>query len=250
MTFPLAPRPEVGGPAGHTYAVVLIRTGEAAAVAAVLRRLRFTGWIAPSRDGWLPVVAVPGGGTVAAGRRGVVEVGAALAAELAATVLAIRVLADRQLALVAWSGADELGRYVSDPSREPGADEDVLPDPIGVPDAGAFATACGHPERAGDLADLLAERLDPDSEIESERLARVLRLFGLPTWLVAVATLPRELPTGPPARELTRFGAGLRGLPGRVGGRVAGVVRRRRRRPPPVIADPPRGGSGMDPWLL
>ena len=249
MTFPYAPRPEVGGPAGHTYAVVLIRTEEAAAVAAVLRRLRFTGWTAPSRDGWLPVVAVPGGGTVAAGRRGVVEVGAALATALAATVLAVRVLADRQLALVAWSGTDELGRYVSDPAREPGADEDVLPDPLGVPDAGAFAAACGHPDRAGDLADILAERLDPDSEIESERLARVLRLLGLPTWLVAVATLPRELPTGPSARELTRFGAGRRGLPGWLGRRVAGVVRRRRR-PPPVIADPPRGGSGTDPWLL
>jgi hypothetical protein len=249
MAFPYAPHPDPDGPGGETYAVVLVRTDDAGPAKALLQRVRFTGWIAPAEDGWLPVLAVPGAGAVATRRRGVVDLGATLAAELATTVLAIRVLADRQLALVAWTRDEELGRYVSDPSREPGADEDVLPDPLGDEDASGFAAACGRPERGGELAEVLAERLDTDSFIESERLSRVLRLLGLPTWLVAAAALPRDIPTGPPAREITRLGYGLPGPLGVVCARAALVVRRRRR-PRPVIADPPRGGSGMDPWLF
>jgi len=86
------------------------------------------------------------------------------------------------------------------------------------------------------------------SVIESERLSRVLRLTGLPPWLVASAALPRDIPTGPSRRELTRLGAGHPGLLGLLLGRLVGVVRRRRP-PPPAVTDPPRGGS-MDPWLL
>ena len=249
MAIPYAPPPGSGEPAGETYAVVLVRAEDAGPAETALRRLRFTGWIAPPEGGWLPILAVPGDGAVAGGRRGVVELGATLAADLATTALAIRVLADRQLALVAWTGAEELGRYVSDPSREPGADEDVLDDPYGGEAAPGFAAACGHPERGNDLADVLAEPLDPDRFIESERLARILRLLGLPTWLVASATLPRDIPTGPSARQLTRLGFGLSGPLGVVCDRAARVVRRRRR-PGPVLADPPTGGSGMDPWLL
>lgn len=249
MVFPIASSPEIGGPGGETYAAVLVRDGDAAAVTGVLRRIRFTGWIAPAANGWLPVVAVPGNGTVAAGRRGIVGVGATVAEELGADVLAFRVLRDRQLALVAWAGGEETGRYVSDPSREPGAEEDVLPDPLGVRDAAAFASVAGHPERGADLAELLAERLDPDNVIESERLARLLRLVELPTWLVAAATLPRDIPTGPGSRELTRLGFGLPGPGGVICARLALVVRRRRR-PPAVIADPPQGGSDLDPWLM
>ncbi|GAB2569024.1 hypothetical protein Aab01nite_08220 [Paractinoplanes abujensis] len=242
MVFPYAPTPGNDGPAGDTYAVALVRAGDAEPVTAVLRRLRFTGWAGAPESGWLPVIAA--GGTVAAGRRGIVEVGA----ELAGTVLVVRVLRDRQLALVAWSDGEELGRYVSDPSREPGAEDDVLDDPLGVPHAAAFAQVAGRPDRADDLAGLLGDRLDPELVNESERLAAILRLLDLPTWLVAVATLPRDIPTGPRARELTRFGFGLPGVRGKVLDRAARPVRRRRT-PPPVIADPPSGG-GMDPWLL
>ncbi|MGK5683156.1 hypothetical protein [Actinoplanes sp. URMC 104] len=255
MAFPYGANQEVGGPEGDSYGVVLVRTADAAAATAVLRRIRFTGWVAPARDGWLPVIAVPGVGAVASGRRGMVGVGEALAEHLGATVLTVRVVRDRQLALVAWSAANdddrprEVGRYVSDPAREPGADEDVLSDPYGVEAAPALAEACGRPEVGGDLAEILAERLDPESVIESERLARVLRLLGLPTWLVAVAALPRAIPTGPGARELTRLGFGLLGPAGLLCARAARVVRRRRP-PAPVLADPPRGGSGIDPWLL
>jgi hypothetical protein len=249
MVYPFGPGPEVGGQAGHSYAFVLVRDGDAGAVLGLLRRIRFTGWMGTAQGGWLPVVAVPGNGAVATRRRGIAGVGEVLAAELGATVLAVRVLADRQLALVAWAGDEEVGRYVSDPSREPGAAEEVLDDPLGVSAAGEFAAAAGHPEHGAELGELLNERLDPESVIESERLARVLRLLGLPTWLVAVAALPRDIPTGPGARELTRLGFGLAGPAGIVGARLARIVRRRRP-PPPIIADPPQGSSGMDPWLM
>jgi hypothetical protein len=244
---------EVGGPAGDTYAAVVVRVDDEPSarhdVLAALRQIRFSGWLAPPEGGWLVAVAEPAAGSVAAGRRGVVGVGEWLAARLARTVLVVRVLADRQLVLAAWADGDELGRYVSDPSREPGADDDVLSEPLGAKQAAAFAAACGRPEQAGDLAEILAESLDTDSVIESERLARLLRLLGLPTWLVAAATLPHDIPTGPRVRSMTRLGAGLPGVLGRVRGWAANVVRRRRP-PPPVITDPPRTSPGVDPWLL
>ena len=139
-----------------------------------------------------------------------------------------------------------MGRYVSDPSY--GRDDDTLPEALGTEHGAAFAAACGHPDAGDDLADLLAEELDPDSVIESERLGGVLRLLGLPSWLVAVSSLPRDVPTGPRAAELTRLGAGATGFRGRVRGRAAEVVRRRRP-PPPAFTDAPRGG-GIDPGLL
>ncbi|MCO8275893.1 hypothetical protein M1L60_35475 [Actinoplanes sp. TRM 88003] len=246
MVYPFGPGPEVGGPVGESYAVALVRTGDASGVTGVLRRLRFTGWVAPVQGEWVPVVAVPGGGTVAAGRRGIVGVGEELAGEFGATVLVLRVLADRQLALVAWVDGEETGRFVSDPSREPGADEDVLDDPLGLESTASFAAAAGHPERGQELVELLREPIDPENVIESERLSRVLRLLDLPTWLVAVVALPRDIPTGPQARETTRLGLGRTGLAGLVLPRLT----RRRRRPPPVIADAPQGGPDMDPWLM
>ncbi len=239
---------EVGGPDGLTYGAVLVRAGHDEVLAA-LREIRFSGWLARPQDGWVVAVAAAGAGTVAAGRRGVAGLGEWLSGRLPATVVAVRVRSDRQLVLAMWADGDEIGRYVSDPSRDPGADDDVLPEPLGAEHAAAFAGACGRPEAADDLTEVLAEELDPDSVIESERLARVLRLLRLPTWLVAAAALPRDVPTGPGRRDLTRLGAGVPGLPGWWCGRAAEVVRRRRT-PPPVVADAPRGSSGTDPWLL
>jgi hypothetical protein len=252
MTVPLSgANSDVGGPIGHTYGAVLVRADHAVSdVVAALRGIRFSGWVAPADQGWIVAVARLGGGTAAAGRRGIVEVGALLAAELATTVLAVRVLLDRQLVLAAWSAGDELGRYSSDPSREPGADETVLTDPLGEEYAEAFAAACGRPDAAEELAEVLGEELDSDSVYESERLAQVLRLLGLPTWLVAAAALPRDLPTGPRSRDLVRLGAGMPGFAGRFLGGAVHVVRRRTT-PPPVIADPPTSaGFTIDPWLL
>ena len=246
---------EVGGPEGYTYAAIISSPpgalppeAVAGEVLGALREIRFSGWLAPPHDSRQIAIAASGDRVVAAGRRGVVGAAEALATRLAGTVLAIRVLDDRQLVLVAWADGDEVGRYVSDPSREPGAPDDVLPEPLGAEHAVAFAEAFGRPEAAADLAEVLGEELDPESVIESERLARVLRLLGLPTWLVAAATLPRDIPTGPSAREMTRLGAGVPGLPGRLLGLVVRLVRRRL--PAPVVADPPRGGSGFDPWLF
>jgi hypothetical protein len=231
------------GPVGYTYATVLaqVTTDD---VLPALRKVRFSGWVTPPEDGWVIAIAASGAGTVAAGRRGVLGVGEWLASRLPGSVLAIRVVADRQLLLAAWTDGAEIGRYLSDPAY--GFDDDTLPEPLGAEHAAAFAAACGHPEAGDDLAELLAEELDPDSVIESERLAGVLRLLGLPSWLVAVSSLPRDVPTGPRAAELTRLGAGATGVLGRVRGRAAAVVRRRP--PPPAVTDAPRGG--VDPWLL
>jgi hypothetical protein len=240
-------------PAGYTYGAVLVRVGGTRVppdVLAALREVRFSGWIAAPENGWLVAVAASGAGTVAAGRRGVIGVAERLAGRLGGPVIAVRVLADRQLLLAVWADGEEVGRYVSDPSHGFPADEGVLPEPLGVEYAGAFAAACGRPDAADDLSETLAEELDPESYIESERLAGVVRLLGLPGWLVAASSLPRNPPNGPRARDLTRLGAGVPGLLGRVCGPAVDVVRRRRP-PPPAITDPPRGRAGdVDPWLL
>jgi hypothetical protein len=258
MVYPLGGQHwQEKGPSGYTYGAVLARLAGGAGAAripgdvlAALREIRFSGWVAAPENGWLVAVAASGGGTVAAGRRGVIGVGEHLAGRLDVPVLAVRVLEDRQLLLALWADGDEVGRYVSDPSHDFPPDEGVLSEPLGVEHAGAFAAACGHPDAADDLGETLAEELDPDSYIESERLSGVVRLLGLPGWLVAASSLPRDPPTGPRARDMTRLGAGVPGLLGRLYGRAVGVVRRRRP-PPPAVTDPPRGRAGdIDPWLF
>ena len=235
--------PEPEGPAGYSYAAVIVRTDAREPVLARLRDIGFSGWVAPPADGWVAVVPESAEAAVASDRRGVVGVGEALAGT-AATVVAVRVLHDRQLVLVAWADGQEVARYVSDPSREPGAPHDVLDDPVGVEGAEAVAEACGRREAGEDLAEVLDEGLDPDEEIESERLSRVLGLLGLPAWLVGAWVLPKRMPIGPSPRELTRLGAGRPGVGGWLAGRVVRSVRRRR--PPPVLTDPPRRGAGPD----
>jgi hypothetical protein len=258
MAYPLIGRGgDVGGPSGYTYAAVLVRmdgvpsgrpsTGHD--VLAELREIRFSGWLGQQEDGWLVAIVRHGDATVAAGRRGVIGVGEWLAGRLATVTFAVRVVADRQLLIALWVDGEEAGRYLSDPSYGLGSEDDTLPDPLGVEHAAAFAAACGHPEAAGDLAKLLTEQLDPESVIESERLGAVLRLLGLPRWLVAASSLPRDVPTGPRARDMTRLGAGVSGFFGLVCGRAVDLVRRRRR-PPPAVTDAPRGEGDIDPWLV
>lgn len=248
MAVPMSVSPHSDRPGGFSYAAVLLSLRAGAdlpqALLPVLGRLRFDGWVAPAEDGWVAVVPARAG-AVAAERRGVVGVAEALAAELGLTTVAVRVLDDRQLVLVAWDAGQEVLRYVSDPSREPGAAEDVLDDPYGGEAAGAVAAACGRPHAGEELEELLSEALDPDEEIESERLSRVLRLLGLPSWLVNAWRLPRALPTGPGRRELVRLRAGRTGPMGRLAG-AAARLGRRWRPPPPVLLDPPRGDDGMD----
>jgi hypothetical protein len=277
----------VGGPVGYTYAALVVRVGVVGArtpedffagpdgarsraadaspagpldggrdrvptrgaVLGALRESRFSGWVGDDEDGWLVVVPEAGAGAVASGRRGVVDLAAHLAAHLGAVVVALRVVSDRQLLVVAFDGADEVGRYVSDPSVGRPAEDDTLPDPVGVEHAEAFAAVCGVPDAADDLAELLAEELDPESVIESERLAGVLRLLGLPGWVVAASSLPRDVPAGPRADALTRLGAGTDGIAGRLRGRAVEVVRRRRT-PPDPVPEGRQGPSDADLWLL
>jgi hypothetical protein len=238
-----------GGPSGYTYGAVVVRAADQRdRLLAALRAIRFSGWVGFPEDGWILAVAARAGGAVAAGRRGLLDVGEELASELDTTVVAVRVLRDRQLVLGVWSGGDEVGRYVSDPAYGLGDDE-VLPFPIGVEHADAFAEAVGRREAADELGELLAEELDPESVIESERLTGVLRTLALPGWLAASVALPRDVPGGPRAGELTRLGAGVPGVAGRLVGRAVEVVRSRRQ-PPPVVTDPPRGSSGLEPWMF
>jgi hypothetical protein len=253
MTFPVGAVGEMGEPSGYTYAAVVIRVDDPPRtrddVLAALRELRFSGWVGQPEDGWLAAVPASGDGTVAAGRRGVAGVGEWLADRFGGTVVALRVVRDRQLLVAMWAEGEEVGRYLSDPSFGLGPGDDTLPDTYGVEHAAAFAAACDHPENAEDLEELLGEELDPDSVFESERLAGVLRLLGLPRWLVAAPSLPHDVPTGPRRRDVTRLGAGTPGALGWLCGRAANVVRKRRL-PPPAVTDAPRGSTGMDPWLM
>ncbi len=235
------------GPSGYTYAAVLVRL-DGPALLAALREVRFSGWLAPAGDdGWSVAVAASGAGTTAAGRRGVIGVGEWLAERSALPVFVVRVVDDRQLVLALWTDGEERGRYVSDPSWGLDDRDGVLSEPVGAGYADAFAAGCARPDAGDDLAELLAEELDVDSVIESERLAGVLRLLGLPRWVVAAASPPREIVGGPP--KPVRLGAGRTGPAGRIAGWAVGHVRRHRP-PPPVLDDPPRGAAGHDPWLF
>ena len=254
MTLPL---PVSGGDeadAGSSYGAVLIAAEHAAsdAIDDVVGSLRFSGWIAPPSEGWHVIVGDPGAGVVADRRRGVIDVAALLATRVTGPVFAFRVRRDRQLAIVAWRNGREIGRYSSDPSQEPGADAEVLSAPFGVASGVAFAEAVGQADAARELVRELEEELDPESVFESERLRRVLRLLGMPGWLVAAGALPRDIATGPRVRDLRRVRVGRTGVAGML---IAALVRRARRRhaPPPVFADPPRGFGGMsgiEPWMF
>jgi hypothetical protein len=238
--------------AGESYGAALVRADQQALPGVIdsLRAVRFSGWIAPPADGWIVALGDPGDGVVAAGKRGIVEVAALLAGGLGSPGVAVRVKRDRQLALVAWRGTAEVGRYCSDPSRESGADGEILSDPYGVEHAEGFAELLGRPDAAEDLAAVLEQELDIESVSESERLAQVLDLLRLPRWLVAVGSLPNDIPTGPRAIDLIRLRGGAAGMAGRARGVVIRPIRRRAD-PPPIVADPPRsGGLGMDPWLF
>ncbi|WJL96276.1 hypothetical protein QSU92_03540 [Microbacterium sp. ET2] len=253
--LPISTPGEVGGPDGYSYGALVLMTdaADAAALERVLRVIRFTGWIAPAASGTQIVVGDPGAGVVAAGRRGIIEVGAVVAEQLDCAVLAVRVRRDRQLGLVAWRGAEEIGRYDSDPSAEPGADDDVASELVGVAAAPGFAALAGVPTAGETLTEILDEELERDSVSESERLRGILRLLSLPDWIVASSSLPRDIPTGPRAADLIRLRGGM---PGACGIWRGLALRRLRRRwtPPPIIADPPResgqGLEGIEPWMF
>jgi hypothetical protein len=258
MTFPVGGNPsDIGGPAGHSYAAIVVRLGAPEPTAGCapadveneLRQLRFTGWLAQPEDGWLPLIPAEATGAVAAGGRGLIGVGECLAGRFGVPVFAFRVLSDRQLLILAWVDGAEIGRYVSDPSQDHSDRANILNQPIGVNFAAAFAAAAGRAEVSGKLTELLSAELDTDNVIESERLASVLELLHLPQWLVAASSLPKDIPTGPRRRELTRIGAGAEGVVGLLRGWATDPLRERRPEPP-AVPDPPRRSADIDPWLL
>src|SRR4051812_30842629 len=102
-------------PEGETYGAIILAADALTpdSILGVLRDIRFSGWIAPSRDGWTVLLGDPGDGVVADDKRGVIEVAGELARRAAGAVLAVRVRRDRQLAIVAWHAGEELGRYCS-----------------------------------------------------------------------------------------------------------------------------------------
>jgi hypothetical protein len=227
MAIPLVPPDDVGGPPGWSYAGVLVHAAREPLLA-VLRDLKATVWVGPDEDSWV-VVAAAGKGPVAADGRGVAALASQASRTLECVALDTTVVDDRLLLFGAWDRGEDLGRYVSDPSVGAPDPDDVFPEPEGAWHAGAYAWACGRPEAAVELEEVLGEVLDPDSVIESERLARVLGLLGAPSWVVSASSLPRDVPAGPAAHEVTRLGSGRTGLQGRVAGGLKGTVRRRRR---------------------
>lgn len=236
MTLPpLSPPQEVGGPDGYSYGAVYVSSDDRPSVGDALRTIGFSGWIAPPQDGWIVAVGDPGAGITASAGRGIVEVGAHLASSFT-PILAVRVRIDRQLGVVAWQAGDEMIRYSSDPSQEPDADKEVMTEPVGEEGAEALASALERPDAAEALAELLGEELDTDSVYESERLRSVLRMLGLPEWVIAAESLPRRVPGGPSGAEFIRLRAGREGFAGWLMSRFT----RRSRPAPPIITDPPR----------
>jgi hypothetical protein len=89
-----------------------------------------------------------------------------------------------------------------------------------------------------------------DARVYERDWGRMLRSAGyLPTWIIASGALPRDIPTGPRAKELTRLRVGVTGSSGAILARALGPIRRRQK-PPAVIAEPPQGGgSGFEEWM-
>lgn len=200
-----------GGPAGHSYRGAVL-TGEHGAVLEHARRARFSGWVGPQEHGHVVLVPSSPHLVVASGGRDLEGLGTDLAPALG-PVLVVEVVRDRLLSLVLVTGdatAEPL-RYLSDPSV---LDDEDLDEPRGAHHAPALARAYGVPGVAATLRDVLSESLDPEHYIESERVARVLGLLDLPTWLVSAWTLPRRPSYGPDARSITRLGAGVPGVAG------------------------------------
>jgi hypothetical protein len=223
--------PTVGG--GCTYAGIFV-CAEHAGVLGYLAERRFSGWLGPQESDWVLAVPEEVVAAVAGDGTDLLALAVGLARRLGTVTVAARVERDRVLRLDAWDGTDDqdtqepehLGSYLSDPTVD-APDEEVYPEPVGAHHAPRYAEACGHPEVSDELTELLAEELDPESVFESERLDSVLRLLDLPRWLVAVTSLPGDVPSGPRRSELVRLGAGREGVPGRVAGAMTGVVRRR-----------------------
>jgi hypothetical protein len=201
---------ETGGPAGHSYRGAVL-TARRDAVLELAGRAGFSGWVGPQEDDHVVLVPSSRHLFVASGGRDLEALATDLAEDLG-TVLVVEVVRDRLLSLVLVTGSgEEPLRYLSDPSV---LDEEDLDEPRGAHHAPALARASGVPGVASTVREVLAESLDPEHYIESERVSRVLGLLDLPTWLVSAWGLPRRVSYGPEPRSLVRLRAGRTGVLG------------------------------------
>lgn len=222
-------RPGDPQPEGHRYAGLVVDVSGPGrdALLRALGRARFSGWVGPTEGRWAIAVADEPGGSVAGSRTGIPGLARRVADGLGTVALGVEVDDARVLRLT-WASPGGDGTYDSDPSVGREEDDELDDSPAGVELLDGLAGACGRPEVAEDLTDLLGEHIDRDSTFESERLRAALRLLGMPTWLVAAASLPRDVPSGPRRGEMTRLGAGRTGPAGRLQGAAIRGVRRRR----------------------
>ena len=216
------------GVAGVSYSGVYA-AAERERVIAALGEMRFTGYIGPQEGTWVLSVAGNPLAKVAGRKRRIDDVARELAATLGVVTLAVEVDKDARLRLWAFDGDEPLPPYESTP---PDPDEDepggIMLDDFGNPvmTPGAFVdnemvavsllSAFGtrqedSPEAV--LTNLLDEDLGEDTN-ESERLTGVLRVLGLPTWIVSSDSLPRRVPGGPDRDQVLRLGAGKPGVQG------------------------------------
>jgi hypothetical protein len=211
----------------YSYAVLIARAARDALLAE-LTAVRFSGWVGPREGDWVVLVARRVRKAVTARGHDLEALGAHLAARLDAVVFAAHVLRDRVLRLAAWAGEEELGRYLSDPSYGAEDDDEAFPEPEGVAHAAAFAAAAGCPGAAEELEEVLGEMLDEEEQTESERLWSVLRLLGVPSWLVASAALPKVVLGGPLKEDVTLLFRGRTGPAAAAATRVTDRDRRRK----------------------
>lgn len=211
---------DAGGPAGYSYRGLVVRAERERVLAAAVAA-RFSGWVSAQEGPHVVLVPEGKGLLVASGGRDLEGLGADLAG--LGPVLVVQVVRDRLLSLVLLpGGGGEPSRYLSDPSV---LDEEDMDEPRGAHHAPALARAFDA-AGADELRDVLAEDIDHDHYIESERLGRVLDLLGLPGWLVAAWALPRRSFGGPDPASLTRLRAGARGPAGLALGWPVGRARR------------------------
>ncbi len=216
----------IGGPSGFTYSGVLARA-ERDAVLSTLGEARFSGWVGPQEGDWVVAVPTRTHGAVAGSKMRLADVARALAAASRGPAVAVLVDDDKVLWLWAFDGDTDLGSYLSAPSVAFPHDDEAGIEPEGSAIGSALAAAVDRPDAGEDLEEILAEELT-DSVNESERLTAVCRLLDLPEWLVASASLPRNVAGGPRAKDFTKLGAGREGVKGSVDAAVRGIVRKKK----------------------
>lgn len=215
-----------GGPAGSSYCGIF-SAAPREALLTVLADLRFSGWVGPQQEGWVVSVPTRVRGAVAGSKMTAPDVARELSRRGGGASFSATVIQDRLLELHAYDDGERLLSYYSDPTVVDPYNDELSPDPMGAQDAPAFAAAAGRPDAGADLEELLEEPLS-SSEIESERITKVLRLLGAPTWVVSADALPKDVPAGPRAKEFTHLGAGKEGVRGHLDDALRGIVRKKK----------------------